>query len=87
MADDPMTLIERLRNPAWYSRGPGQDARLQVEQTLNDMREAAGRIQALTDALTEIERLGWKEWLGADHAIASHYAIRKVARDVLAVNQ
>ena len=64
-----MTLIERLRNPAWYSGGPGQDARLQVEQTRDDMREAADRIQALTDALTEIERLGWKEGLGADRAV------------------
>jgi hypothetical protein len=42
MSNEPMTLIERLRNPAWV-HGPGQfdPATLDTDQTVSDMREAA----------------------------------------------
>lgn len=52
MASEPMTLIERLRNPAWvHGPSPNSDAVLEKEQTRNDMQEAA----------TELERLKLKK--------------------------
>lgn len=45
-----MTLIERLRNPAWESV-PGEDARLNVEQTREAMDDAADLIAAITSLL------------------------------------
>jgi len=50
MPDEPMTLIERLRNPAWESDGlmvEAKPARLNVEQTRRDMNEAADTIEGL----------------------------------------
>jgi hypothetical protein len=49
MAEEPMTLIERLRNPQWV-HGPGMnsDAVLDREQTRDDMTEAADTIERLT---------------------------------------
>lgn len=44
MADEPMTLIERLRAPA-YEGEPGEPVRLNVARTLADMREAADRLE------------------------------------------
>lgn len=48
---EPMTLIERLRNPQWVS-GPDFNAppQLDVEQTRDDMNEAADEIDRLQDA-------------------------------------
>lgn len=37
-------------------------------------------------ALEEIERAGWKEGLGTEHAIASHYEIRKIASAALKID-
>jgi len=45
-----MTLVERLRNPAWES--DGSIARLNVERTLEDMRQAADVILALEEAVS-----------------------------------
>lgn len=42
----PMTLVERLRNPAWAGI-PGEPARLNIEQTRETMDEAADLIGAL----------------------------------------
>ncbi len=42
MADQPMTLVERLRNPAWNG-----DNVLDTEQTRETMEEAADLIGAL----------------------------------------
>jgi hypothetical protein len=45
-----MTLIERLRNPAWESV-PGEDARLNIAQTREAMDDAADLIAAITALL------------------------------------
>lgn len=47
--NNPMTLVERLRNPAW-TMGPLPTLHappLDEEQTINDMREAADEIERL----------------------------------------
>ncbi|MCC2649849.1 MAG: hypothetical protein K0R61_34 [Microvirga sp.] len=46
----PMTLVERLRNPSWESV-PGEDARLNIAQTRETMDEAADLISAITALL------------------------------------
>ena len=48
-----MTLIERLRNPAWKSGGTWADATLETAQTRRTMEEAASTIQKLQKALTK----------------------------------
>ena len=45
MVDQPMTLVERLRNPAYVCNPSGGDALLDVSQTLATMREAADRLE------------------------------------------
>ena len=50
MADEPMTLVERLRNPAW-EHGAGERPRLDVEQTRAAMSDAADLISAITALL------------------------------------
>ena len=52
MPDEPMTLIERLRNPEWVN-GPGayDDAILSTEQTVKDMREAAAENEMFLAAI------------------------------------
>jgi hypothetical protein len=45
-----MTLIERLRNPAWECV-PGEDARLNVTQTREAMDDAADLIASITALL------------------------------------
>lgn len=40
----PMTLIERLRNPAYVTNPSGGEALLDTKQTLAAMREAAERL-------------------------------------------
>lgn len=49
MPKEPMTLLERLRNPR-YARNPGEPLRLDVEGTVADMEEAARLIEALQKA-------------------------------------
>jgi hypothetical protein len=44
MPDEPMTLVERLRNPQYVSQ-PNGDAILDTKRTLADMRAAADRIE------------------------------------------
>lgn len=41
MSEQLMSLVERLRNPAWESGGEGEPARLNIEQTREAMEEAA----------------------------------------------
>lgn len=48
MSDKKMTLLEKLRNPAWEG-----DGRLSVEQTLNTMAEAADEIESLQESLDD----------------------------------
>jgi hypothetical protein len=43
---EPMTLVEKLRNPQWTNPfPPEQDARLDTEFTMKTMREAADEIE------------------------------------------
>lgn len=72
-------LIVALRNAAssLISRVEAAEARAAAAEAERD---------ALRTALEEIESLGWKEGLGVGHAVASHYAIRKVARAALTAN-
>lgn len=42
-----MTLVERLRNPAWIANPDGGEALLAVAQTRADMEEAADLISAI----------------------------------------
>jgi len=53
MANERMTLIERLRNPAWESVGPGE-ARLDKNRAIDTMREAASTIEQLRATLEQI---------------------------------
>jgi hypothetical protein len=53
MTDKTMTLIERLRNPAWEADGPtteAKPAKLNVTKTLATMAEAAAEIESLKEA-------------------------------------
>ena len=64
MSADPMTIIERLRNPAWHSSGMsrGQPAELDVKQTVADMAEAANEIEELRGKNLLLENMyGLKE--------------------------
>jgi len=56
MPDDPMTLVERLRNPAWIHSHVSvmADAELDKEQTLEDLGAAAYEIERLRAALADI---------------------------------
>ena len=54
MSDEPMTLIERLRNPMWVSPPDIGDApSLSKVETRADMDAAADRIERLESALKE----------------------------------
>ncbi len=45
--NEPMTLIERLRNPQWEGvDAPGNKRRLHIERTLADMEQAAKALEA-----------------------------------------
>lgn len=46
-----MTLIERLRNPAWETNPSGGDALLDVKQAREAMDDAADLIAAITALL------------------------------------
>ncbi len=51
MSKEPMTLVERLRNPAWMTTDSGLDGhvpRLDEKRTVADMRDAADRIELLS---------------------------------------
>lgn len=52
MSDDPMTLIDRLRNPAWEQTSHSD--RLYSERTIADMREAASQLEADGKRLDQI---------------------------------
>lgn len=56
MAEEKMTLVERLRNPQWV-HGPREAGVLELdpEQTLKDMTEAAESYERVT-----VERDAWK---------------------------
>ena len=45
-----MTLVARLRNPAWAPL-PGQARQLEIERTVADMQEATTRIDRLETAI------------------------------------
>lgn len=47
MPDEPMTLIERLRNPQWVKAPGYSDAILHTERARKDMDEAATAIEDL----------------------------------------
>ena len=51
MANERMTLIERLRNPVWESVG---EARLDKNRAIDTMREAASTIEQLRATLEQI---------------------------------
>ncbi len=51
MPNDPMTLIDRLRNPAWVHVAGGVS--LNVEKTRTDMYEAANEIERLQRELVD----------------------------------
>ncbi len=65
-AGTPMTLCERLRNPAYVGL-PNYTAMLHLDYTRNDMREAATRIEVLLAALKEAER--FLDYLANDRTI------------------
>lgn len=50
---------------------------------LRSIHELRTERDRLLEVLKEVERLGWKEGLGAEHAIATHYAIKKVVHKAL----
>ena len=55
MADEKMTLIERLRNPQWvHDMRPGSMAVLDTEPTRNDLNQAANQIEQMETALDKI---------------------------------
>ena len=59
MPNEPMTLLDRLRNPAWKSGGTWADAVLHTDQTRDNMKEAASEIERLTK-----ERDAWQQkWM------------------------
>ena len=51
MTDKKMTLVERLRNPAWES--DGHATVLAIEQTRKAMDDAAAEIESLQEALDD----------------------------------
>jgi len=53
MAAEPMTLLERLRNPDYVGNLPT----LKTELTVNTMSEAADEIERLATALAESDAL------------------------------
>ena len=63
MSDEPMTLIERLRNPCYVGL-PGNAVQLHIDHTRADMSEAATEIENLRKALDlrnqeVVTSLGW----------------------------
>lgn len=54
--NEPMTLIEQLKNPAWEAE-PGQPARLNIEQTRKTMDKAAEALAQIILESQEEERL------------------------------
>lgn len=70
-------LIKELRSVHEFQGALASD------KVISIAGKAADEIERLREALIEIERLGWKEGIGAEHAIASHYKIRGIARDAL----
>ncbi len=58
---EAMTLIERLRNPAWETNPNGGDALLNVAQTRATMDEAAKKIEELEAQLALKSGMGIAE--------------------------
>lgn len=57
MTIEPMTLVERLNNPAWvHSSAPILSPQLDKDQTVDDMREAAGQILLMRSMLSKAEQ-------------------------------
>jgi len=57
MPDDPMTLIERLRNPQWVHNPTNfLPPVLDVDQTRCDVDEAANEIERLRSAVAAIKQ-------------------------------
>lgn len=56
MAEEKMTLIERLTNPSWEANG-----KLSDEQAVLIMAEAAERIKALKTTVAEMVKVYWGE--------------------------
>ena len=57
MSKEPMTLVERLRNPAWMTTDSGLDGhvpRLEEKRTIADMRDAADSIEMLLSGIPEV---------------------------------
>lgn len=61
MPDEKMTLIEKLLNPAWRVSKDSEWADLDVEQTVETMREAAKLITSQQETLA-----------AADHTLSVH---------------
>lgn len=59
MAEEQMTLTDRLRNPSWcHSNVPFDSPQLAKDETLDDMRAAADRIELLeTSETNELLRM------------------------------
>ena len=57
MPDEPMTLVERLRNPAWEHSGVLKPLRLNVGQTLAAMKEAADEIERAAAEIKFLRRI------------------------------
>ncbi len=54
VTDEPMTLIDRLQNPAWcHSNTPFESPQLETLQTVGDMREAADEIERLRKGIQD----------------------------------
>jgi hypothetical protein len=79
-----IALTQRLRGAPHSLLNLGPKAESWMREAADKIESDAKVIAVLMVVLAEIERLGWKEGLGAEHAIASHYAIRKVVRKALA---
>lgn len=47
MPDEPMTIVERLRNPRWTGE-PGTPNSLDVDGTIKDMADAADLLESLS---------------------------------------
>lgn len=67
MAEEKMTLVERLRNPSWVHGPDLERAILDTETTVSDMREAAETLESAkpqryniaTDEMVEVTQ----EWV------------------------
>ena len=91
MANDPMTLLERLRNPAYHGSGltRGKPADLDIKQTVADMAEAANEIDRLNDVLRQIAGMKREDLYLADSELPIDNAAAWTAKNAIteAVNK